>query len=85
MDLETWWADLLCQAHSILCMDPKKYISKMEDSFKQLFGGMHNKKFHSPLADGDHPELDTSEFIDENDIQKYQSLVRAMQWTVSIC
>jgi len=65
-------------------MDPKKYISKMEGSFKQLFGCMPNKKFHSPLPDGDHPELDTSKFLDEDDIQKYQSLVGAMQWIVSI-
>jgi len=70
--------------HGVLCMDPKKYISKMEDSFKQLFGCMPNKKFHSPLLDGDHPELDTSEFLDEDGIQKYQSLVGAMQWAVSI-
>jgi len=45
---------------------------------------MPNKKFHSPLADGDHPELDTSEFLDKDDIQKYQSLVGAMQWAASI-
>ena len=65
-------------------IDPKEYISKMEDSFKQLFGCMPNKKYRSPLEDGDHPELDTSEFLDKDDIQKYQSLVGAMQWTVSI-
>ena len=65
-------------------MDPKKYINKIEDSYKQLFGCMPNKNFRSPLADGDHPKLDTSEFLDEDDIQKYQSLVGAMQWAVSI-
>ena len=62
----------------------KKYINKMEDSFKQLFGCMPNKKYPSPLEDGDHPELDTSKFLDEDNIQKHQSLVRAIQWAVYI-
>ena len=65
-------------------MDPNKYISKMEDSFEQLFGCMPNEKYHSPLPYEDHPELDISEFLDEDDIQKYQSLVGAMQLALSI-
>jgi len=71
-------------ADGILCMDPKKYISKMEDLFKQLFSCMPNKKYRLPLEDGNHPELDTSKFLAEDDIQKYQSLVGDMQWAVSI-
>ena len=33
---------------------------------------------------GDHPELDTSDFLDQDGIQKYQSLIGALQWTVSL-
>lgn len=51
--------------HGVLCMDPLKYIEKMEASCKQLFGCMTDRKHRSPLADGDHPELDTSTFLDE--------------------
>ena len=38
----------------------------------------------SPLEKGDHPELDTSELLNANGTQKYQSMIRAMQWAISI-
>jgi hypothetical protein len=36
------------------------------------------------LESNDHPEIDSSEFLSEDDIQKYQSLIGAMQWAISI-
>ena len=36
------------------------------------------------MPDGDLPELDTSEFLDEEGIQQYQSLVGSLQWAISI-
>jgi hypothetical protein len=36
------------------------------------------------LESNDHPEIDSSEFLCEDDIQKYQSLIGAMQWAISI-
>ena len=56
----------------------------MEASYKQLFGYMQDKKHRSPLPDGDHPELDTSAFLDEENSVRYQSLVGSMQWAISI-
>ena len=38
----------------------------------------------SPLEKGDHPELDTSEFLDMTGIQQYQSMIGTLQWSVSI-
>ena len=67
-----------------LCMDPSKYIDKMEESYERLFGEQPNDKVVSPLVKGDHPELDTSIFLEENDIEIYQSLIESMQWAVSI-
>ena len=46
--------------HNILCMDPKKYIEKMIQSYKQMFGTKLGRKPRSPLEEGDHPELDLS-------------------------
>ena len=37
-----------------------------------------------PVEKNDHPELDTSELLDEEAIQKYQSIIGALQWVVSI-
>ena len=66
-------------------MDPSKYIDKMEETYERLFGEPPTDKVSSPLTKGDHPELDTSIFLEENDIEIYQSLIGSMQWAVSIC
>jgi len=67
-----------------LCMDPGKYIDKMELAYEQLFHHKPSQKVTSPLEKGDHPELDTSSFLDEEDTMVYQSLIGAMQWSISI-
>jgi hypothetical protein len=36
------------------------------------------------LESNDHPEIDSSKFLGEDNIQKYQSLIGAMQWAISI-
>jgi hypothetical protein len=36
------------------------------------------------LESNEHPEIDSSEFLGEDNIQKYQSLIGAMQWAISI-
>jgi hypothetical protein len=67
-----------------LCMSPKTYISHMHDNYVRLFGEKARLNVFSPLDKGDHPELDTSEFLNEDDIQKYQSLIGSMQWALSL-
>jgi hypothetical protein len=38
----------------------------------------------SPLDKGDHPEVDTSELCTEEKISQYQSMIRSLQWIVTI-
>jgi hypothetical protein len=38
----------------------------------------------SPLDKGDHPELDTSELCNEEQISQYQSVIGSLQWIVTI-
>ena len=66
-----------------LCISPKTYIQKMKETYERMFGTAP-KSFTSPLENNDHPELDTSEELDVNGIKKYQSLIGALQWAVSI-
>lgn len=69
----------------ILCMTPCRYVKKMVEAYKRMFGEKPNdKNIKSPLVKGDNPELDTSEFLNEDGIEKYQSLIGSMQWAVSI-
>ena len=67
-----------------LYMDPSRYIDKMTDSYQRFFGEQPNQTVRSPLEKGDHPELDTSPFLDEDGVEMYQSLIGSMQWCVSI-
>ena len=67
-----------------LCIQPKKYIDKMMSSYFMMFGEKPKTNVSSPLEHGDHPELDTTDLLGPEDIQKYQSLVGAMQWAVTI-
>ena len=46
--------------------------------------GMPNQKHRSPLVKQNHPELDTSEFLDQDGTDIFQALVGAMQWAISI-
>ena len=56
----------------------------MIESYKRLFGEKPNQAVQSPLEKGDHPELDTSEFLEDSEMEMYQSLIGSMQWCVSI-
>ena len=65
-------------------MAPKKYIEKMVDSYVSMFGTKPSHTVTSPLEKGDHPELDTSDLLDEKGVAMYQSLIGSMQWAVSL-
>ena len=67
-----------------LCYGAKTYIKRMLANYERMFGTMP-KEYNSPLDAGDHPELDTSEFLDDDGIKKYQSIIGALQWAVSLC
>ena len=49
-----------------------------------MFGCKPRMTYSSPLEPNDHPELDTTPFLDDNDIQKYQSMLGALQWVVTL-
>ena len=68
-----------------LVMEPGKYIDKMMTAYGQLFDGERPcTKRKSPVEENDHPELDATAFLDEDGIQKYQSMVGSLQWLVAI-
>ena len=49
-----------------------------------MFGHPPKQNYTSPIEKNDHPELDNSELLDEDWTQKYQSLIGALQWVVTI-
>ena len=75
--------DYYRDSHGVLCQQPKKYIEKMEETHLRLFG-TRPKHATSPLVKGDHPECDTSEFLDERGIKIYQSMIGSAQWIIQL-
>ena len=66
-----------------LYLSAEKYVAKLMDGYQRMFGNLPNK-YGSPLSEGDSPELDTSDLVDEDGIKLYQSMIGALQWCVSL-
>jgi hypothetical protein len=73
-----------CDEEGVLCLSPKQYIKQMISTYVTLSGVKPSMKYSSPLEKGDHPETNDTEFLDPIGTQQYQSLIRALQWSVSI-
>ena len=66
-------------------MAPMKYIEKVIANYSKLFNEEKlQKRVKSPLEPGDHPELDDSELLDAEGVQKYQSIIGSLQWAISL-
>ena len=76
--------DFFRDHEGVLCIAPKKYIDKMMSQYEVLFGEKPKMSYYSPLEKNDHPELDTSELLDDTGIKTYQSLIGSLQWAISI-
>ena len=67
-----------------LCWSPREYIDRMVDAFEHTFGHKPKQNVSSPLEKNDHPELDMMELLDMDGVNKYQSLIGALQWSISL-
>jgi hypothetical protein len=76
--------DYFRDADGTLCVGPRTYIDRMIAQYEALFGCKPKQNVSSPLEKNDHPELDDSELLDEDDIIKYQSLIGVLQWAITL-
>jgi hypothetical protein len=51
----------------------------------ELIFGEKSEEWSSPAERGDHPEVDTSEFLDFDSIRQYMSLLGTLQCSISLC
>ena len=77
--------DFFRDSDGTLCYSAQTYVKRMVTDFKLLFGEDPPNKPHSPLPKGDHPELDDSPLCTPDQTAKFQSLIGALQWTISLC
>jgi Reverse transcriptase (RNA-dependent DNA polymerase) len=71
------------ESDGTLAYGPKKYIDKLISGYQKMFGTLPVERV-MPLEKGDHPEVDTSPELEPEDIKRYQSMIGALQWAVSI-
>ncbi len=71
-------------ANGILRMSPQGYIERLMDQYMQMFCSKPKTVVTSPIEKNDHPELDDSEFLDNDGIQEYQPLIGFLQRAVSL-
>ena len=76
--------DFFRDSDGTLCHGAQTCVKRLCQSCAQLFNEQP-KSVSSPLAKGDHPELDTTEPCGPDDIAKFQSIIGALQWTISLC
>jgi hypothetical protein len=76
--------DFVRDKDGTLCWGAKTYVERLLANYEKMFG-QKPKEYSSPMVSGDHPELDTSDLLDEDGIKKYQSMIGALQWAVSLC
>jgi hypothetical protein len=55
----------------------------MMDQFEKMFG-MKPKEYLLPLEKSDHPEIDTTDELDQAGINVYQSMIGSLQWAISL-
>ena len=61
--------DFFRDEHGVLCYAPRQYLEKILGNYERLFG-TKPKPATSPLTKGDHPELDTTALLNEEETQK---------------
>ena len=66
-----------------LVMGAKDYTNKILKNYERLFGELP-KTVVQPVETNDHPEVDTTELLDQEGIKHYQSLIGELQWAVSL-
>ncbi|KAL7580569.1 hypothetical protein ACA910_003691 [Epithemia clementina (nom. ined.)] len=75
--------DYFLDPDGTLVASPKKYIEKILETYKTLFNE-EPKAVRAPLDKNDHPELDNSDLVSSELIEKYMTMIGQLQWAVSL-
>ena len=64
------------------CIGCKTYLTEATRRIEELMGPLPKKD--TPMPDGDHPEEDESELLDDDGHQRYQMLIGMLNWIVCL-
>ena len=63
---------------------PKKYIEKLKETYVRLFNTEPSKGLKTLLEKNDHPELDTSDILEGQQVNHYLTMVGQLQWLITL-
>ena len=75
--------DFFRDKDNTLAWGTASYVKKMIQNYEIMFNEKP-KEYSSPMIEKDHPELDLTEELGPEDIKRYQSLIGALQWLVTL-
>ena len=75
--------DFFRDPDGIFAWGTSSYVKKMLQNYEIMFKEKP-REYHSPMEEKDHPELDLTEELDADGIKRYQSLIGALQWLVTL-
>ena len=77
-------ADYFHDPDGTMVSQPKKYIEKLKETYVRLFHNEPSKGLKTPLEKNDHPELDTSDILQGQEINHYLTMVGQLQWVITL-
>ena len=77
-------ADYFQDPDGTMVSQPKKHIEKLKETYVRLFDTEPSKGLKTPLEKNDHPELDTSEILEGQEVNHYLTMVGQLQWLITL-
>ena len=77
-------ADYYHNSDGMMVCQPKKYIEKLKETYIKLFNTEPSKGLRTPLEKNDHPELETSDILEGQQVNHYLTMVGQLQWLITL-
>ena len=77
-------ADYYQDPDGTMVSQPEKHIEKLKESYIRLFNAEPSKGLKTHLEKNDHPELDTSDILEGQQVNHYLTMIGQLQWLISL-
>ena len=77
-------ADYSQDPDGTMVSQPKKYIEKLKETYVRLFNTKPSNGLKTLLEKNDHPELDTSEILEGQEVNHYLTMVGQLHWLITL-
>jgi len=73
------------EPEAMLTWGAQTYVKRMLDNYQKMFGEpVPKREIHAPLDPADHPELDSTELCNLEEVKNYWSMIGELQWAVAL-